>query len=476
MWSENYKINWHSYSDHMGEMLQDMIRNEKFTDVTLVCDDEIQFKAHKVILSTCSEFFQRIICDIPQQESVIYLKGIQHQDMESILEFMYLGKTKFHESRMDEFLEVAKYLDIKELSTGVEIEKEIKVETNIDNKIHGDDNDTFMIDFYNEISMNAQEELAGINQPKKEVESMQTLLPDDLQCFIIKSNPERDIKFKISKRRNTHMVVDNFILKKRKGPFYSGGSMTINWKCIKDSCSYATVTKGGLIMDASRQHNHEAEPDLYIKKQAKAKMRGDIVNDGALSESNEILLDEMKPNKNLLNPNLHLVSDDLKSLIISSNPERDIKFTLSQRRNTQMVVDNFILKKKKGPILKKKKGPLERGHMVVINWRCIKDSCEYTAITMDGKIKDALRQHNHEAEPELYFQREARAKLIESIANDSLIEDRPANAIKDVFFNTADEDLSREIKQNYNAHQQALRRFSRKLLIKGEKPKNSVVI
>ena len=116
--------------------------------------------------------------------------------MESILEFMYLGKAKVHKSRMDEFLEVAKYLDIKELSTGVEIEKEIKVETNIDNKIHGDANDTFMIDFYNEISMNAQEELAGINQPKKEVESRQTLiLPDDLQNFIINSNPEREIKF-----------------------------------------------------------------------------------------------------------------------------------------------------------------------------------------------------------------------------------------------------------------------------------------
>ena len=95
---------------------------------------------------------------------------------------------------------------------------------------------------------------------------------------------------------------------------------------------------------------------------------------------------------------------------------------------------------------------------------------------MDGQIKDALRQHNHEAEPELYFQREARAKLIESIANGSLTEDRPANAIKDVFFNTADEDLSREIKQNFDAHQQALRRFNRKLLIKGEKPNHSVVI
>ena len=42
--------------------------------------------------------------------------------------------------------------------------------------------------------------------------------------------------------------------------------------------------------------------------------------------------------------NCNLVPEDLQSLIISSNPERDIKFTLSQRMNTQMVIDDYLLK------------------------------------------------------------------------------------------------------------------------------------
>ena len=79
-------------------------------------------KAHKFILSACSAVFKKIINDIPQQDSVIYLRGIQHQEMESILEFMYLGKATFYESRMEEFLKVANDLEIKEISNGVEIQ------------------------------------------------------------------------------------------------------------------------------------------------------------------------------------------------------------------------------------------------------------------------------------------------------------------------------------------------------------------
>ena len=52
----------------------------------------------------------------PQNSSVIYLRGIQHEEMESILEFMYLGEATFQQERMEEFLKVAQNLEIKELT------------------------------------------------------------------------------------------------------------------------------------------------------------------------------------------------------------------------------------------------------------------------------------------------------------------------------------------------------------------------
>ena len=45
----------------------------------------------------------------------MYLRGIQFPEMESIMQFIYLGEATFYEERMDEFLAVAKSLEIKEL-------------------------------------------------------------------------------------------------------------------------------------------------------------------------------------------------------------------------------------------------------------------------------------------------------------------------------------------------------------------------
>ena len=93
-----------------------MKESKELTDVTLVCDDKQQFKAHKLVLSACSSVFKSIINDLPEKSSVIYLKGINHQEMESILEFMYLGVATFYQQRMTEFFDVAKSLEIKEIS------------------------------------------------------------------------------------------------------------------------------------------------------------------------------------------------------------------------------------------------------------------------------------------------------------------------------------------------------------------------
>ena len=94
---EKFNLNWVNYSDHLREMLHEMMNSSYLTDVTLVCDDKVQFKAHKIVLSACSSVFKSIINQLPQNSSVIYLRGIQHQEMESILEFMYLGMATFYQ-------------------------------------------------------------------------------------------------------------------------------------------------------------------------------------------------------------------------------------------------------------------------------------------------------------------------------------------------------------------------------------------
>jgi len=112
---ERLHLEWDTYTDHLREILHDMRNSNELTDVTLICEDKKQFKAHRNILSACSPVFKSIICDYLSTNPIIYLRGIQSCELESILQFIYLGKATFYRERINEFLQVAKILEIKEI-------------------------------------------------------------------------------------------------------------------------------------------------------------------------------------------------------------------------------------------------------------------------------------------------------------------------------------------------------------------------
>jgi len=52
-------------------------------------------------------------------DPVIYLKGVLAPEMKSILQFMYLGQATFYRERMNDFVNIAKSLEIKEICKDV---------------------------------------------------------------------------------------------------------------------------------------------------------------------------------------------------------------------------------------------------------------------------------------------------------------------------------------------------------------------
>ena len=61
MQQEKYSLTWHTYSDYLRGMMQEMMTSENFADVTLVCDDKKTVRAHRNILSACSPVFKNIL-------------------------------------------------------------------------------------------------------------------------------------------------------------------------------------------------------------------------------------------------------------------------------------------------------------------------------------------------------------------------------------------------------------------------------
>ena len=89
--------------------------DEYFTDVTLATEDDHQIKAHKVILSLCSEFFRNLFIKNPHQNPLIYLKGIRYKELEVVLKFIYLGKCDVENEEITKFLATGSDLRINGL-------------------------------------------------------------------------------------------------------------------------------------------------------------------------------------------------------------------------------------------------------------------------------------------------------------------------------------------------------------------------
>ena len=137
-----FNLKWVTYTDHLRKMLQNMMSSNEMTDITLVTEDKKQFKAHKVVLSACSSLFRSIISDSISTYPIIYLRGVQSMEIESILHFLYLGEATVHQERMNELFNVAKILGVEHISK--DINPTINEQSDYVEKWHIDDDNELL--------------------------------------------------------------------------------------------------------------------------------------------------------------------------------------------------------------------------------------------------------------------------------------------------------------------------------------------
>ena len=66
----------------------------------------------QVILSACSPFFRGVLKRNPHAHPLLYLKGIKHEDVEAVLNFMYHGEVNIAQAQLSSFLLVAEELQV----------------------------------------------------------------------------------------------------------------------------------------------------------------------------------------------------------------------------------------------------------------------------------------------------------------------------------------------------------------------------
>ena len=107
-----------------GTTFTSLFEDGDLSDVTLACADHKQIHAHKIILSSGSEFFKNLIFQNPHPHPLVYLQ-LPYKDLLAIVRFIYQGECQVEQGRIHEFLHTAKQLSV----TGLVVDSK----SNIDN-------------------------------------------------------------------------------------------------------------------------------------------------------------------------------------------------------------------------------------------------------------------------------------------------------------------------------------------------------
>ena len=109
---EIYSLKWEFFGSSLSSSLSNAFTDDEYSDVTLISDDKVAFKAHKYVLSACSPVLKNILLNHPHQHPLIFLRGVKQQHLKSILQFMYFGEIKLHHQQMELFMQVARDLKL----------------------------------------------------------------------------------------------------------------------------------------------------------------------------------------------------------------------------------------------------------------------------------------------------------------------------------------------------------------------------
>ncbi|XP_066977142.1 uncharacterized protein [Macrobrachium rosenbergii] len=115
MANQQFCLRWNNYQTNLTQVFDQLFQSESFVDVTLACEGH-SVKAHRMVLSACSPYFQELLSDAPCSHPVIILQGVKWTELKAVVEFMYKGEINISQDDLGSLLRVAEYLKIRGLA------------------------------------------------------------------------------------------------------------------------------------------------------------------------------------------------------------------------------------------------------------------------------------------------------------------------------------------------------------------------
>merc|ERR1712243_59231 len=96
--TEKFCLKWNDFQTNVTKSFSKLRNEDDFFDVTLVSDDKQQVSAHKLVLSSCSDYFKSILRQNKHSHPLLCLEGISSSELNNVLDYIYNGEIQiFHE-------------------------------------------------------------------------------------------------------------------------------------------------------------------------------------------------------------------------------------------------------------------------------------------------------------------------------------------------------------------------------------------
>ncbi|XP_076374145.1 uncharacterized protein LOC143258666 isoform X2 [Tachypleus tridentatus] len=115
MGTQQFCLKWNNHHSNMLSVFEQLLSNEALVDVTLACEG-VSIKAHKVVLSACSPFFQTLFVDNPCKHPIVIMKDMRYVDLKAIIDFIYHGEVNVSQDQLSALLKTAETLKVKGLA------------------------------------------------------------------------------------------------------------------------------------------------------------------------------------------------------------------------------------------------------------------------------------------------------------------------------------------------------------------------
>ncbi|MCL4138273.1 UNVERIFIED_CONTAM: hypothetical protein GTU68_053923 [Idotea baltica] len=113
-------LTWNNHYSAFLKLLSNLHLKDLYCDATIACHGKY-YPAHRLVLSTCSEYFEEIFSQTKCKHPYIIVKDVRPTELEALLNYMYKGEVNVSQESLPELIKAAEGLKIKGLAVPDEV-------------------------------------------------------------------------------------------------------------------------------------------------------------------------------------------------------------------------------------------------------------------------------------------------------------------------------------------------------------------